>query len=758
MPKVRTSLILTGIVLAMLAASILTVLGLFMAGVINLNKPELEFSVDIVDAREYDGTPLRAESYTIVAGEDKLKEGHTLKVTILGEQTDCGTSETDLNVKIFDKEDRDVTNAYTIKVHNTDLTVVPRKVTIALEGQQVYYSGAEVVIDKYQVYEGSSGNSLSLDELEEKELAPGEKLAISCPGFMNAGDELSGDGDLTSDNFVIYNAAGKIVTHNYSITATLLAPIVILPRPLGVTALNMEKYYDGKPFDVVFQHVWGTLASNDFIKDVELVDKNNKTVTLDSIITYNDSTKVKISRLIIYRQNGNGMAELSEDEANNYEFVNETKSDDGYVSLNILKRPVEVQARDMVKEYDGTSLWQLVSADKPAYTVIGLPSQYTLDADGVKDTLEKYTEACDESYSISGIEIYENGVKVTEQFEVTSRSGIARITPVTFKLYPTDHNLTYSGEELSIPIDDVVSIADAINTYINKHQSLSNDLAGKLNALITGADTYFRAISSVIIKNAGDYIYTVELNAAGVELLESHNDNMTFEFSSAKLTVERGQIDVSYYWQGATVTTITKPYDGKGANLDHSNLIVDDRVDLTVSNAVFTYANNTGTPGNCALVGSYTATVQNIRISQKTKEGESTVFEDVTENYKITTSTLPIEITKTALYATASQSVVFYEVDDLRNNDYNFRYQVARELRSSITFAGLATGDIVSYDEYDGFALNPYGTNYSDTFTITVTLDEAYCLTNSSNQDVRNCYNFVNDDETVITVHLVVKN
>lgn len=753
MPKVRTSLVLTGIIIAMLAASILTVLGLFMSGLITLNKPVLELCAVEVNAREYDGTPLKAEEYEWVSGEDKLKEGHKYEVAILGEQVDCGTSESDLRVTIYDEKERDVTNEYSIKVTNCKLTVLPREVTIALEGQDVPYSGTEIFINKYKVYEGSVEDPSTQGDLKEKQLAAGEKLAISFPGFVNVGDELPQSTEWTDNNLIIYNEVGRVVTSNYHITPALLAPINIVPRKIGVKAFNAEKYYDGKPIALAYQLVGLAPVGNDYIKDLVLVDESGNPVKTEEIVKTGDSKKVRVVGLDIWRQNGYTPVPLTGAEANNYAFELVNEGEDEFVSLNILKRPVEVTAKDLIKEYDGLALSNLVSDDAPAYTVIGLLAQFTLSADCAR--LDEIKDVYDGNYSMSNITIQENGDDVTGEFEITSRAAVARITPVKLKVAPKEQELDYTGAEIEISLDEIIgeNLGAAIADYLSSHVVVGQDLQDLFDALKENTATYFQVVSSVVMKNVGEYRFTAELSAEGMAQAKG---NIIFEFTYAPLTVKAIAISVAY--SGAVGGTITKIYDGRDAGLTHRDLIVDGEENLSVSAADFTYkylGNNPNFVGNCAFVGKYSVSAENIRITRKAAEDDGTVFEDVTQNYKITIPALAVEISPAKLNAVASQAIVLYEVGSLSENNSTFRSKLADELRPSVTFVGLAAGDSVNYDLDTGFSLN--ASSGGDTIILSVSFDFTKMILNSNGDDVRDCYDFVNEDETIITVHLTVK-
>ncbi|MBQ7335180.1 MAG: transglutaminase domain-containing protein [Clostridia bacterium] len=64
--------------------------------------------------KEYDGSPLVAHSYEILSG--KLKNGHAIRASFWGSQTEIGTSENTFTIRIVDSSENDVTGEYEIEL------------------------------------------------------------------------------------------------------------------------------------------------------------------------------------------------------------------------------------------------------------------------------------------------------------------------------------------------------------------------------------------------------------------------------------------------------------------------------------------------------------------------------------------------------------------------------------------------------------------------------------------------------------------
>ena len=74
--------------------------------------------------KEYDGAPLVAHYYEILSGE--LKNGHTIRASFSGSQTEVGVSDNTFTFKIIDSSGKDVTSSYTTERVYGKLTVIEK--------------------------------------------------------------------------------------------------------------------------------------------------------------------------------------------------------------------------------------------------------------------------------------------------------------------------------------------------------------------------------------------------------------------------------------------------------------------------------------------------------------------------------------------------------------------------------------------------------------------------------------------------------
>lgn len=748
--KSKTSLFVIGFMIAMIAASLLTVLILFMTGAISTNPIELEFTVDAVEAKEYDGTPLRATSYAWNAGQ--LKEGHRIEARILGEQTDCGTSESDLLVKIFDADGRETTDEYSVKVNKGELTVTPKNVTVMLKAQQIPYSGKEIPIDNYDIFEGT-GLAGNPNDFPKGSLAEGHKLVISFPGrFENVGDKIPNISEWSYENFKIYDESGRIVTYNYNMDMSFMGPgeIEIVPRRLKVKALDVEKYFDGKPVEGRYEIISGSLVDGHFIGEVEFESAAGGAV---SVVRVEDSSYVKVSKITVYKQEGFNLVPLTEEENKNYVLEGGAEV---FGMHTVLKRPVTVTAKDLVKTYDGAPLSSLLTGTEKPYTT-DLPESFEL-----KTTVDfSVTDVCDSVYFLDDLTITDSdGLNVTEQFDITSKSGIAKIMPIKIQstLNQPD-NVYYTGEEIEILVSDLTDgvFSQSVESYIEANEKLDADMARKLRALDGHTADFFDIACDKTIKNAGLYRFTLEFNENGIRQFGKAG-NVVFEFSPTTLVVEKRTVNATYHG-GVTdadgneiENSISVIYNGTEAKLDCRNFTLSKadeagEYDLTrfqISAADIGYADNQ----NHALVGNYAVTVNNVHMF------DSTASEDVTQNFNvIPPANISVRITEKSAYLVVGQAYATYETDAEPTEDEGntIAGELAQQFRSSVSIQGLVAGDSVGFDDFD---ISYFYDSSALTVTLTVSLG---LVRNSNNENVLSCYVVENDGTARVTVQIVVK-
>ena len=91
------------------------------------------------DDKEYDGTPLACDEWSLAYG--KLAAGHTMEVTVYGEQVRPGSSPNKAEVKITDSDGLDVTGKYELQMELGTLEVTKRKLVIKSASATKIYDG-----------------------------------------------------------------------------------------------------------------------------------------------------------------------------------------------------------------------------------------------------------------------------------------------------------------------------------------------------------------------------------------------------------------------------------------------------------------------------------------------------------------------------------------------------------------------------------------------------------------------------------------
>lgn len=559
MAKFRTSILIFGILITVVVASLLTVLVLYATGTLVTDPIELEYT--LADANKiYDGTPLTADEYVLTSGE--VLEGHTAKVEILGSQTGVGVGESDLTVKFYDEKGFDVSDEYAVKVNKGKLTVERAEITVTLEDQQVEYNGKQIDFEDYKV----QGN-----------LVAGHKVAgsVSDLKLVEAGEVLK-----TDVQPLIFDAQGNEVTHNYDVTFKM-GKIEITKRQLTIRPVSKTKIYDGTPLLCnEYEVVSGSLAFGQTIEleycdldtgEASLTNADQKRIRIeqDSLRIYADQEEVTKNYEINCSETGlltvekrtltltaksgiweydgtehsfltdktpfvvEGLAPGEEIEEVNYKgkitaVGNETNTIDTFSlkngrnadnykvvkidgTLQVTKKNLTVYTKSIFKTYDGNALNYKLE-DKDLYeTSPALPQGHVLEFDKEKDAFTKdlvRVDACSGSYILTVKAVKFNDDDVKDNFEISVVSGSYQIgKAVITATLSTSLNATYTGKTgddgIKIDLSQAMSGVEIVkNSEDSKEPSLNLDL------------NWFEYTTLQPLVNAGKYNYNVRLKDA----------------------------------------------------------------------------------------------------------------------------------------------------------------------------------------------------------------------------------------------------
>lgn len=431
MRKMRSAVLILGGILLCLVASVATFFGLSAAGALAEDPINLTYTIEN-NTKTYDGEPLVAENYSLTEGT--LLAGHEAVVTFVGSQINAGESESNLQVTILDEDGYDVTNKYAIKVNSGLLKVNPLDVSIKLEDTEVIYDGQRINCNNYTLTEGY--------------LIPGHEFRPSVSvELVNVNDELPSD----IEPFV-FDAKGNDVTSNYNIDLTF-GNIKILPRPLIVKPVEMEKQYDGKELVCNnYEIISGSLVAGHFIEATYKTEDGN-----EASLTEVGVENVKINTLKIYTQVNGEKVDVTQ----NYELSYSTLS-----KLQVKPYEVTVSLNNISKVYDGESI---LNELKDAYDVIlthnALPNGYAFGFTKEKwDAYwEEYVEAQKVLYKDVPFDIYDADYNnVTNNFTIVQIPATLEITQVTdVVVVLNSYSKTYNGEAITLSPSSAINLKDS---------------------------------------------------------------------------------------------------------------------------------------------------------------------------------------------------------------------------------------------------------------------------------------------------------
>ena len=398
------------------------------------------------DEKEYDGTPLFAASYSITEGE--LLAGHEAQVAFLGSQTNVGTSDCDASVKIVDKDGRDVTKKYAVRVESGKLDVTARAVKAVQENVTREYTGAPVEGGAYTLAEGFT-------------LCAGHRFAHEEGG---SGVTDAGTGEDGSAPRIL-DAQGNDVTGNYEIEYTP-GTITVERRSLRLALRSAEKTYDGTPltggeYDIAS----GTLAPGHSLT-LSFGEETQR--------THAGVTELRMQGFTVLDGAGRNVSD-------NYSITG------SLATLTVKPRPVYVTGKSGVWEYDGEP-HDTNTPDAEDETVTGL-----MEGDAIA---VQYTATIREAGSAPNTftaEITRDDEDVSDDYELMPVFGTLTVTPQEIRLIPQPFAPVYNGEEIPLTPQDVVGgLTEAQQNvlYVHTYEAVKHAKTYRYEVRLTDTRNY----------------------------------------------------------------------------------------------------------------------------------------------------------------------------------------------------------------------------------------------------------------------------
>ena len=584
------------------AAALLTFVSLSATGLIETDPIEITLIVSD-ESKEYDGTPLSAQSYEFKEG-DELMKGHTAEVTFTGSQTEFGTSKAGLNVKITDEDGIDVTKKYAIKVEPGILTVYLRSITVVQEHVEKEYDGNMQYADEYNIASGAlcSGHKLLLPE--------------NKTGRINVGTT---PGDETPP--IIVDAAGADVSANYRIAYTP-GSVTVLRREITVIPLSDSKSYDGVPL-VADKY---TISAGSLVEghklEVKFAAKNGG----DASITDAGELEFVIS--------GFSVTSSGQDASVNYAITGAAAS----AKLTVAKSPLKIVGKDGEGKYNGEP--QKLLDSNP------LSTEGLARTDKIALNYSEFTDVGQFENTFTYV-VTRDGENVSGNYTVeaefgtyTMRKGekVVTLKPCTI-VYKTefpalDTVASYDGsiDDLRLLLPDGIYTADALGSAKN-------------------------------FASVGTYSYSVEWAFTASETLTESYDLVVRD---ANVTVVQKTVQISLINESREYSADAN-YGTLGGIQDSSDTSVNDYIEMYVPEIknVGTYTYSAGwehdAPSEVFVNYYLSAGIGSIIIEPKKLSVE---LYPIVDDYTLDYTRNPITITTEYLFKPTEEGVVFIELPE----------------------------------------------------------------------------------------------
>lgn len=414
--KFKTSILIFGIIVMCLLASLATFLVLASSGVLLTEKAKLEITVQSA-TKVYDGTPLTANEYKI---EGELADGHKEAVIFTDSQTDAGEGQSGAEVRVMDEDGYDVTSMYAIKVNKGVLRVTRQTLSVAIADTEVVYSGDRIIFDDYLLQRGT--------------LAKGHKIgAATAVGVIKPGVV-----DSTTLKPAVYDAFGNDVTKNYDI-AFAMGTVQVIPRPLVVRPRSETKVYDGKALLASrIEIASGSLIAGHEIRATEFQTASGETAQL----TEAGTLPVYVKAYSIYDAKGENVSE--------YYKVSNDLGNPGI--LEVTQRELTVVGKSKAWEYDGkphsfTSTAGREDTETSAEMALGLAEGHSvvIDYSALRDNSITDTGSKPCRISSENVKVLDaSGTDKSRNYQITYVNGTLTITPQNLRITVKDYTVEYN--------------------------------------------------------------------------------------------------------------------------------------------------------------------------------------------------------------------------------------------------------------------------------------------------------------------------
>ncbi|MDX9808195.1 MAG: hypothetical protein RBS87_06540, partial [Acholeplasma sp.] len=418
----------------------------------------------------FDNTALTSSVWQMTAGT--LLQGHHLDVLMGSSITRPGSTMNEIDVRVLDDNNQDVTQGYQIQKELGSLTVYPIELTIQTETAHKIYDGTPLSGPQWQLIQGivRSNHTMVVDM----------GTAITTP------QSVQNDVVVT-----IFDENNQDITYGYHITS-LLGELTIEPRSLVIETETLSKIYDGQPLSSqVYNINQGSVAPNQRLEFV-----------MESRIINPGSTPNDI-RVTIYDQD-------------NYVVTNHYSITYILGELSVYGRDLGIQTETLEKVYDGIPMtsnqWTIILGELIANHRI----EYVMDA------------------SITNPGVVENNIQivikdeqnliVTDKYNLSINLGTLTVHPINIDIITENKDKPYDGQPLTSDVWQIQNGSIAPNQRIEV----------VMTATITNPGVIENSITLTIFDDANlDVTHLYEINLF-LGTLTVHARDITIQTATAE--------------------------------------------------------------------------------------------------------------------------------------------------------------------------------------------------------------------------------
>ena len=511
-------------------------------GTLTISPIEIELTARSA-SKTYDGRPLISAVYDVTKGAFAAGEG-LFVVYLRGSQLTPGTSASIITHYVF--KDNTKAQNYAITTKPGTLTVIsrrddpnaePYKITVEANSGERFYDGRTMLVAGFKTLTFTK----NVNGKDVTYTVEGIKASAAATDASNIVVEVKGKP-------IVKDAKGNDVTSEFDVT-TVNGRLLIKPRTVTLTSASDSKTYDGTPLTnatvtaTAYSAENGTGFAGDEGFTPNVTGSQLIPGTSDNTFTYTLNKGTKAQNYTIITKTGKLTVKSRKDDPDAEPYK------------------ITVEANSGEKFYDGKKMTVegfktlTFGVDGNIYTVSGLTAKRSgtnvMDSGAVTVTGKPTVTDAD-------------GNDVTDQFVVSTMSGILRIKPRTVTLTSSDAWKLYDGNPLTA-----------------NHVTVSGD------GFADGEGATYNVTGSQTLVGKSDNAFTYTLN----QNTKAENYNITTEFGKLHV-IDRS--DDEKYQITVEPNSGSKMYDG-------TPMMVEGFKTLTFTVAGHTYTVETLTVGVAVL-------------------------------------------------------------------------------------------------------------------------------------------------------------